>query len=165
MCLLEFPSGGLDSSSVAFSVSRQGMASGVSSFTVRVREKGYDEGPLAARVARMSGMHHHELSVRQDELLPSLRRATWHNDEPLAHSSSLHILAIAAYAKPHVTVLLSGEGSDEILGGYVRYFPLRFPGLLKRAIENETLLGGLGRIHPRLGKLVQFAGGGRSRGL
>ena len=62
-------SGGLDSSSVAFSVSRQGMASGVSSFTVQIREKGYDEGPLAARVARMSGMHHHELSVRQDEML------------------------------------------------------------------------------------------------
>jgi asparagine synthase (glutamine-hydrolysing) len=59
-------------------------------------------------------------------LLPRLRDAIWYNDEPLAHASDLHVNAISTYAKRHVTVLLSGEGSDEVLGGYVRYFPLNW---------------------------------------
>src|SRR2546430_5124453 len=51
--------------------------------------------------------------------------STWLNDEPLVHGNDLHLLAIAAYAKSRVTVLLSGEGADETLGGYVRYRPLQ----------------------------------------
>jgi asparagine synthase (glutamine-hydrolysing) len=63
--------------------------------------------------------------------LPSLlNQACWYNDEPLAHASDAHLLAISRHAKPRVTVLLSGEGADETLGGYVRYRPLRYPSLL-----------------------------------
>jgi asparagine synthase (glutamine-hydrolysing) len=64
-------------------------------------------------------------------------------DEPLAHVNELHLWRIAAKAKPLVTVLLSGEGADETLGGYVRYQPLRYlPELfgVRSAIERLALL-------------------------
>lgn len=122
-------SGGLDSSSVASSLAAQA-GSGIASFTVRFDDPFYDEGPLARLVADKWRLDYHDLVVPATDLLPRLQRAAWFNDEPLAHYSDLHIGAIAAYAKSHVTVLLSGEGADETLGGYVRYWPLRHPALL-----------------------------------
>ena len=125
-------SGGLDSSSVAASLAMQG-GSGLSSFTVRFAEREYDEGPVAQQVAERFKFDYHELTVSTDELLTWLYKSSWMSDEPLTHASSLHIWAISKYAKPRVTVLLSGEGSDETLGGYVRYQPLRYPRLLNTA--------------------------------
>ena len=122
-------SGGLDSGSVAASLATQAGA-GVAGFTVRFAEQEYDEGPVAQLIANKWGLEHHELVVSPAELMARLRRASWLNDEPLVHASDLHILAISEYAKPRVTVLLSGEGGDELLGGYVRYRPLRHPRLL-----------------------------------
>jgi asparagine synthase (glutamine-hydrolysing) len=125
-------SGGLDSSSVAASLAAQA-GSGVASFTVRFTEPDYDEGPLAQQVAVRWGLDSHELTISPDELMDGLHMASWLNDEPLVHGNDLHLLAISRYAKPRVTVLLSGEGSDEILGGYIRYQPLRYPTLLNAA--------------------------------
>ncbi len=126
-------SGGLDSSSVASSLAAQAGA-GVESFTVRFREDPhYDEGPLARQVADRWQLAHHELDVPMDDLLRRVQHASWFNDEPMAHYSDLHIGAIAEYAKERVTVLLSGEGADETLGGYVRYWPLRHPAALGAA--------------------------------
>ncbi len=123
-------SGGLDSGSIAASLAKQA-GSGVASFTVRFKEAGYDEGPLARQVADRWKLEHHELEVSGDQLLERLYEASRLNDEPLVHGNDLHLWAIAEYAKPFVTVLLSGEGGDETLGGYVRYQPLRHPALLK----------------------------------
>ncbi len=125
-------SGGKDSGSIAASLASQA-GSGVSSFTVRFTEPEYDEGPLAQQVATRWGLDYHELIVPPDRLMAQLQKSSWLNDEPQAQTNDLHLLAISEYAKPHVTVLLSGEGSDETLGGYVRYQPLRYPALLKAA--------------------------------
>lgn len=145
-------SGGLDSSSVASSLAAQ-VGGGVASFTVRFEaDPYYDEGPLARLVADRWRLDHHELNVRETDILARLRRASWLNDEPLAHYSDLHIGAISEYAKPRVTVLLSGEGSDETLGGYVRYWPLRNPALLGAARPFVPALAGLIRTG-RLRKL------------
>ena len=140
-------SGGLDSSSVAASLGQQA-GPGLASFTVRFDEEGYDEGPLAQQVAAQWRLEGHELTVSTQHLLENLYRASWFNDEPLVHGNDLHLLKISEYAKPRVTVLLSGEGADETLGGYVRYQPLRYPGLLS--------VGKL--IVPRLGRVVDLAG-------
>jgi asparagine synthase (glutamine-hydrolysing) len=133
-------SGGIDSSSVAASLSLRA-GSGIASFTVRFSEPQYDEGPFAQEVAERWRLQYHELTVSPTELLDRLRHASWLQDEPLAHSSNLQILAISEYAKSRVTVLLSGEGADELLGGYVRYQPLRYPGLLNttRAIVPRVI--------------------------
>jgi asparagine synthase (glutamine-hydrolysing) len=155
-------SGGLDSSSVASTLSAQA-GSGIASFTMRFQDDPYyDEGPLARTVAERWKLDHHELNVGADALLQRVRDASWFNDEPLAHYSDLHIRSIASYAKSRVTVLLSGEGADETLGGYVRYWPLRHRSLLAAARLAAPLLGGL-RVR-RLRKLQRtLALGGTDR--
>jgi asparagine synthase (glutamine-hydrolysing) len=148
-------SGGLDSSSVAAALASQA-GSGVASFTVRFAESEYDEGPLAQQVADRWHLEYHDLTLSPDELVTRLHEASWLNDEPLAHGNDLYLWAISEYAKAHVTVLLSGEGADEILGGYVRYRPLRYPGVLR--IARPVLPSLVSRYHweGRLRKLARF---------
>jgi asparagine synthase (glutamine-hydrolysing) len=85
-----------------------------------------------------------------------LARASWFNDEPLAHGNDVHLLAIATYAKSRVTVLLSGEGADELIGGYVRYQPLRFPRLLSLMQPWLLGLGDAASLNGRWRKLSRF---------
>jgi asparagine synthase (glutamine-hydrolysing) len=148
-------SGGLDSGSVAASLAQQA-GSGLASFTVRFDEPRYDEGPLAKQVAERWKLDHHELVVSPGTLLDRLQAAAQLNDEPLVHGNDLHLWAIAEYAKPLVTVLLSGEGGDETLGGYVRYRPLRHPAILNAARPLlPRMISALG-LNGRLGKLGRF---------
>ena len=148
-------SGGLDSSSVAASLSEQA-GSGVASFTVRFDESDYDEGPLARQVVARWHLEGHELFVSEEILLEKLRQAAWFNDEPQVHGNDVHLLAISQYAKPRVTVLLSGEGADETLGGYVRYFPLRYPALLSAAQLTLPRIGAVLNLGRRWRKLTRF---------
>jgi len=148
-------SGGLDSSSIAASLASQA-GSGVASFTVRFTETEYDEGPLAREVADRWRLDYHELIVPPDELLIRMRQTAWLNDEPQAHSNDTHLSAISQYAKPRVTVLLSGEGSDETLGGYVRYQPLRYPMLLNVARPVSPYLVSMLNLNGRWRKLAKF---------
>jgi len=148
-------SGGLDSSCVAGALAEQA-GSGVASFTVRFADAGYDEGPLAKQVAERWALQYHELTVSDEELFSRVRRATWLHDEPLAHGNDLHILAISEYAKPLVTVLLSGEGADETLGGYVRYQPLRYPALLSGGRAAMPILSRIPKLNNRIRKLRRF---------
>ena len=148
-------SGGLDSSSVAASLAEEA-GCGIASFTVRFDEPEYDEGLLAQQVARRCELEGHELFVSPQGMLEKLRQAAWFNDEPLVHGNDLHLLAISEYAKPLVTVLLSGEGADETLGGYVRYQPLRYPGLLSAARLILPQLGRALNIDDRWRKLTRF---------
>ena len=148
-------SGGLDSSSVAASLAAQAGSDGAS-FTVRFEEPGYDEGPLAAQVARRWGLRQHELVVQPEELFRLLHHASWLNDEPLVHGNDPHLFAISRYAKPRVTVLLSGEGADETLGGYVRYWPLRWPRLLDAIRPWYPLITRVLGLSGRMRKLGEF---------
>ncbi|HVH69065.1 MAG TPA: asparagine synthase (glutamine-hydrolyzing) [Gemmatimonadales bacterium] len=145
-------SGGLDSASVAASLAAQA-GSGVASFTVRFPDPQFDEGAVARAVAERWRLENHELLVPPGELLERLSQTSWFNDEPIAHASDPHLLSISRYAKPRVTVLLSGEGADELLGGYVRYRPLRFPYLLRAATPAARWLRWGFRSHGRLAKL------------
>jgi len=150
-------SGGLDSSSVAASLGHQSGA-GVDSFTVTFDEPGYDEGPMARQVAERWRLSHHELKVAPSELLSRLLHASWVNDEPLVHGNDLHLLAISTHAKPIVTVLLSGEGADETLGGYVRYRPLLYPTLLRVARTVVPRVSAALPLDGRMRKLRRFLG-------
>jgi asparagine synthase (glutamine-hydrolysing) len=125
-------SGGMDSGSVAASLATQ-VGSGMASFRVRSAKPGYDEGLIAELVADRWQLKLHDLEVEPHELLPLLQRASSLNDQPLAHASDIHLLAVSKYARSRITVLLSGEGGDELLGGYERYQQLRHPMLLNAA--------------------------------
>jgi asparagine synthase (glutamine-hydrolysing) len=149
-------SGGLDSGSVAASIAAQGHE-GLASFTVRFADEGYDEGPLARALAARYGFEAHERLVTDAELPDLLRQATRANDEPLAHGNDPHLLALSWIAKPRVTVLLSGEGGDETLAGYVRYRPLRWPALSAAAGFAAGPIASLPGAPARLRKLSRMA--------
>ena len=148
-------SGGLDSSSIAASLASQA-GSDIATFTVRFDDAEYDEGPLAQQLAAKWNLNYNELRVAGSNLLAQLQQASWFNDEPLAHGNDLYLLAISAYAKSKVTVLLSGEGADETLGGYVRYQPLQHPGLLKMARPVLPSIASALRLNHRMEKLGRF---------
>lgn len=125
-------SGGLDSSSLAAALHDNGHKD-LASFTVTFDDPKYNEGPLAKLVAEQFGFNYHEVALEGDQLLNTLGEASWLYDEPLVHQNDAQMLALAHHAKQFVTVLLSGEGGDELMGGYFRYKPLNHIAWLKAA--------------------------------
>jgi asparagine synthase (glutamine-hydrolysing) len=112
-------SGGVDSAALAaFAAEESGER--VHTFTIGFEERSFDERADARRVAEQYDTEHHELLVRPDPtlLLPALADAF---DEPFADSSALPTYLVSELAASHVKVALSGEGGDELFGGYYTY--------------------------------------------
>ena len=112
-------SGGIDSSLLT-ALAAQESGYRVSTFSIGFKERSFNELELAREVARRYDTDHHELVVEPDaaELLPILARAF---DEPFADSSALPTYLVSQLAAGHVKVVLSGEGGDELFGGYETY--------------------------------------------
>ncbi len=112
-------SGGIDSSALT-ALAAEESAGPVSTFSIGFEERSFDELERARAVARRYGTDHHELVLRPDaaELLPQIVAAF---DEPLGDSSALPTYLVARLASQHVKVVLSGEGGDELFGGYYTY--------------------------------------------
>ena len=114
-------SGGLDSSLVVALMARN-MSEPVKTFSVGFLEDGDDNELADARlVASALGADHHELELSVADAAVDLAELTWHLDEPLADLSALGFLALSELAARHVTVALSGQGADELLGGYAKH--------------------------------------------
>jgi asparagine synthase (glutamine-hydrolysing) len=112
-------SGGVDSATLA-ALAAQESSEPVHTFTIGFAERSFDERADARRVAERYGTHHHELLVRPEpELL--LRALADAFDEPFADSSALPTYLVSQLAAEHVKVALSGEGADELFGGYYTY--------------------------------------------
>jgi asparagine synthase (glutamine-hydrolysing) len=113
-----FLSGGLDSSAIAAAAVEQGHKN-FHTFSVGFDDGGEDnELPFARRVAEHVGARHHEVVVNQKQFLAELPEVVRAADEPLADLTLVPVLALSRLAREHVKVVLSGEGSDEILAGY-----------------------------------------------
>src|SRR5438874_10025118 len=112
-------SGGVDSAALA-ALAAQETPEPVHTFTIGFAERSFDERDDARRVAERYGTDHHELLVRPDPelLLQALADAF---DEPFADSSALPTYLVSQLAAEHVKVALSGEGGDELFGGYYTY--------------------------------------------
>jgi asparagine synthase (glutamine-hydrolysing) len=147
-----FLSGGIDSSIIVALMQRQAVRP-VKTFTIGFDENGFDESPHASAMARYLGTDHHEMRVSAQmarEVIPSL---PWMYDEPFADSSQIPTYIVCKLARQHVTVVLSGDGGDELFGGYYRYiwgpklwgrlawlpFPLRW--MLAKAIGAIPISG------------------------
>ena len=114
-------SGGLDSSLIVALMAGQ-MSRPVQTFAVGFAEAGASNELADARfVADALGAEHHELELSVNEETVSLDRLLWHLDEPVADLSSLGFIALSELAAQHVTVALSGQGADELLGGYRKH--------------------------------------------
>ncbi len=150
-------SGGLDSGSVAAALHANGETN-LAAFTFVFDDPLYNEGPLAQKVADKFGLQLHTVELKEQTLMESLREAAWLYDEPLVHQNDAQMLALSKEAKKHVTVLLSGEGGDEFMGGYVRYKPLNHFHLLKLAGWSASLLKhtNSGGIVNRFDKLSRY---------
>jgi asparagine synthase (glutamine-hydrolysing) len=115
-----FLSGGLDSSAVA-ALATKIRKEPVETFSVGYGEKAYSELPYARTIAEHLKSKHHEVELSRDEFFQTLPRLIWHEDEPIVWPSSVALYFVARLARERVTVVLTGEGSDETLAGYTRY--------------------------------------------
>jgi asparagine synthase (glutamine-hydrolysing) len=114
-------SGGLDSSLIVAMMARHSAAP-VQTFSVGFREAGEGNELADARlVASALGAEHHELELSIADQAVDLAELVWSMDEPLADLSGLGFLALSELAARHVTVALSGQGADELLGGYMKH--------------------------------------------
>ena len=115
-----FLSGGVDSSAIAALM--KGMVSGpVQTFAVGYRENEYSELAFARQAAQSIGTEHHEVVIGRDDFFDALPRLIWHEDEPIAWPSSVSLYFVSRLASERVKVVLTGEGADELFGGYGRY--------------------------------------------
>jgi asparagine synthase (glutamine-hydrolysing) len=117
-----FLSGGVDSAVIVASMKAAGVER-PKAFTIAFKEKKYDEGEAAAAVARDLGVEHVRETLDSDSLLDLLPMYIDQYDEPFSDSSAFPTMAVARLAHQHVTVALTGDGADELFGGY-HYYPL-----------------------------------------
>ena len=115
-----FLSGGIDSSAVAALMARE-IDRPVQTFSVAFADRAFSELTYSREVARAVGADAHEIVIDDRDFFTALPRLVWHEDEPIAHPSSVPLHFVSALAREHVKVVLTGEGSDELLAGYGKY--------------------------------------------
>ncbi len=139
-----FLSGGIDSSAIVALMA--GLCDEpVRTFSIDFNERSYSEAPFARQIAERYGCQHREVvaEAKAAELLDDL---TWYADDPLADSSALPVYMIAEQAKRHVSMVLTGDGGDEVFAGYetynayfVREIYRRVPRLLRQKLVRRLV--------------------------
>jgi asparagine synthase (glutamine-hydrolysing) len=115
-----FLSGGLDSSSIVAAMSLEA-CSPVETFTIGFAEKSFDERNLAKQVAEHFQTNHHEQLAKPETFDESLAKILFHFDEPFGDASAMPVGLVSRMARQNVTMVLTGDGGDEVLSGYTSY--------------------------------------------
>ncbi len=161
-----FCSGGVDSGLVS-AYATDALPHALETFAVGFDDPAWDERALAADTAARIGASHHTVVAdarRFRELLP---RLIWYNDEPLSHPNTVPLYQLCRFARGYVTVVLTGEGADELFCGYPRYHLARWrggarwvPGAVRRGVGRAMQRGPghrLGKLGDSLGRSVDDA--------
>lgn len=117
-----FLSGGIDSTAVAYATRELMPSTNFRTFCGTFEDSNLNEGPYARRIAERLGTEHEEIRFATPELLENLEGLVRHFDEPFADASMLPTFAVCRAARRNCTVMLSGDGGDEFLGGYREFF-------------------------------------------
>lgn len=153
-----FVSGGLDSALIA-TIAAQECASRLHSYVARFANAGFDESPWAASCARRAGTIHHEVLIDEPALFEAFGAVSDRLAEPLADPAILPTYLIAKEARKDVTVVLGGEGADELFGGYPSYLGHQLTGSFQRLprILQACIRTGVGRLRPSQGRVpIEF---------
>lgn len=126
-------SGGLDSSLIAATARRLFPDQRLHTFAAGFGDARDDELPWARRVSEHIGSTHHEVAVRPEDLVDLWPTLTWHRDGPVSQPADIAVFRLAQAAREQVVVILSGEGGDELFGGYPKHRAARATALLSRA--------------------------------
>ena len=155
-----FLSGGIDSAAIT-AVMASLIEEPVRTFSVAFAEREANELEYARMVAKKFGTEHREVIVSAAEFWDALPQMIWHEDEPIAHPSSIPLYFVSKLAAEHVKVVLTGEGSDEVLGGYNRYrvtmYNMRYGSAYERIVPDggRSLVRGAIDSLPRGSKIRQ----------
>jgi asparagine synthase (glutamine-hydrolysing) len=156
-----FLSGGIDSSTIV-ALYQKYSAHPVRTYTIGFEDLAYDEAPAARAVAAHLGTQHHEIYVTAGDAQAVIPRHASIFSEPFADSSQIPTCLISAFARSEVTVALSGDGGDELFGGYNRYLGLAgaWRRLERMGPSMRSVAGGaLGAVPPGLWHGLATAGG------
>ncbi|MDB9708526.1 asparagine synthase (glutamine-hydrolyzing) [Salibacteraceae bacterium] len=131
-----FLSGGIDSSIITAIAKEE--KDDIESFSIGFSDQPfYDESKYAVNVAKHLRVKHHVFDVKSADLIETADYVLNHLDEPFADSSALNVFMLSKHTRPHVKVALSGDGGDELFGGYNKHgaeFMLRYPQLKDHAV-------------------------------
>lgn len=156
-----FLSGGIDSSAIAAVMSTL-VDEPIKTFSVAFAERSANELEYARLIADAYKTDHHEVVVSPEDFFGMLPKLVWHEDEPLAHPSSVALYFVSRLASKHVKVVLTGEGSDELLAGYARYrktllnlalgerYHRLIPGSLRSVVRSQISSMGNSRVRAKL---------------
>jgi len=126
-------SGGIDSSTVVHYASEQA-GDRLKTFSVSFLGRSFDESRWFREVAGQYGTDHHEFDLNPEEsIVDAIQQMSWNSDEPSADAGALPVWFLSKMCRRHVTVALSGEGADELFGGYYTYLADRYAKWLRRA--------------------------------
>ncbi len=143
-------SGGLDSSTITHYASQESGAK-LKTFSVSFQGRSFDESAAFRQVASHYGTDHHEFDLSPDDsIVPAIERIPEFSDEPSADAGALPIWFLSQMCRREVTVALSGEGADELFGGYTTYLADKYARWIRwtPAFLRKLALNGAARLKP-----------------
>ena len=127
-------SGGIDSSLVTWLANMQSSKGNFESVSIVFNNNIYSEEKYIDKVANDLNITSHKFLLDSAYYLENIEQATWHLETPINHPNSIGIYKLSQRAKDYVTVLLSGEGADEVFGGYERFYSIGYPYNIRRLL-------------------------------
>lgn len=135
-----FLSGGVDSSIVSLCLAQQSNTK-IETFSIGFDEKSFDETDKSRTVAKLINSNHHEFIISEKDLTKNIDEIILNFDEPFADSSALASYVVASKTKEYVTVALTGDGGDEVFGGYNKYYMgklnEKYTNLIPHSLHNK----------------------------